>query len=194
MHKWIKALTGGLVLSLAVSFFGFVGTCSDIRDSVLRVHILANSDSEEDQQLKLQVRDAVVQAGADLLDGTEDQATARRLVEETLPTLCEAAQRCVWDHGYDYTVHAQLTDMYFTTRTYDSGTFPAGVYEAVRFTIGEGKGKNWWCVMYPPLCVSAATEIDEAFTDTQSDILQNGNRYRVRFKVVEWVERLLSMF
>ena len=194
MSRWIKVLTGGLVLSLAVSFFGFAGTCDTIRDSVLRVHILANSDSDEDQQLKLQVRDAVVRAGADLFDGGEDKTAARARIREALPMLCEVAQACVREHGYDYPVRAELTDMYFTTRTYDSGTFPAGVYEAVRFTIGEGKGKNWWCVMYPPLCVSAATDLDGAFTDSQSDVLQNGNRYRVRFKVVEWVERLLSLF
>ncbi len=197
MSRWIKALAGGVFLSLLFQMCGFAGDCRAIQGQVLRVHILANSDSDEDQSLKLKVRDAVITAGAGILDGAADGESAQKQVREALPFLQQAAQQCVYDNGYTYEVQAQLTNMYFTTRTYDSGTFPAGYYDAVRFTIGEGRGKNWWCVMYPPLCVSAAMDKDslsDVLTDTQTDVVENGQRYQVRFKVVEWVESFLSLF
>lgn len=197
MTRWIKALSGGLVLTLLLQFCGFSSDCAAIRDTVLRVHILANSDSDSDQQLKLKVRDAVVEAGAGLLDGVTDAETARGVLESALPTLRQAAQRCVYDNGYTYPVKAEVVNMYFTTRTYDSGTFPAGYYDAVRFTIGEGAGKNWWCVMYPPLCVSAATDkstLSDVLDPDETAIVQNGGQYQVRFKVVEWVEAVLAFF
>lgn len=197
MSRWIKALAGGVFLSLLFQMCGFAGDCRAIQGQVLRVHILANSDSDEDQSLKLKVRDAVITAGAGILDGAADGESAQKQVREALPFLQQAAQQCVYDNGYTYEVQAQLTNMYFTTRTYDSGTFPAGYYDAVRFTIGEGQGKNWWCVMYPPLCVSAAMDKDslsDVLTDTQTDVVENGQRYQVRFKVVEWVESFLSLF
>lgn len=197
MSRWSKALSGGLLLTLLLQFCGFAGNCEAIRNGVVRVHILANSDSEEDQQLKLKVRDAVTAAGENLLDGTEDIAAAREKLQAALPTLCAAAQQCVYDNGYAYEVNGEVTHMYFTTRTYDSGTFPAGYYDAVRFTIGEGAGRNWWCVMYPPLCVSAAADPDtltNTFTHAQTDIIEHSGRYRVRFKIVEWWERLMACF
>ena len=195
MSRWIKALAIGLLLTLMVELCVFSQDCSSIRSSVVRVHILANSDSEEDQALKLLVRDAVVEAGAGLLDGVSDPQTARQRLQKALPTLCEVAQQCVYEQGYAYTVNGEVTNMYFTTRTYENGTFPAGLYDAVRFTIGEGQGKNWWCVMYPPLCVSAACDsdtLDELLTDSQTDMVQHGSRYRVRFKVVEWIEGIAA--
>ena len=197
MSRWIKALAGGLLLSLLFQLCGFAENCEVIRSQVVRVHILAHSDSEEDQALKLKVRDAVTAAGADVLDGTETVEEARNKLEAALPSLCAVAQQCVYDNGYGYAVQGELTNMYFTTRTYDSGTFPAGYYDAVRFTIGEGKGHNWWCVMYPSLCVSAAADTDsleDTFTDKQTDMIENSGQYVVSFKVVEWLERLFSYF
>ncbi|MBR2338998.1 MAG: stage II sporulation protein R [Clostridia bacterium] len=197
MSRWLKAITGGLLLTLLFQFCGFAGNCDAIRTGVVRVHILAHSDSAEDQALKLKVRDAVTAAGADVLDGTEDVTAARQKLGAALPALCAAAQQCVYENGYPYEVRGELTNMYFTTRTYDSGTFPAGYYDAVRFTIGAGEGRNWWCVMYPPLCVSAAADPDtlsDTFTDAQTDMIENSGRYEVRFKLVEWWERLLSYF
>lgn len=193
--KWMKALSGGLVLTMVFQFCGFAADCAVIRDQVLRVHILAHSDSEQDQQLKLLVRDAVVEAGVGLLDGVSDPETARQILEQALPSLKAVAQRCVYDNGYTYPVEGEVVNMYFTTRSYEEGTFPAGYYEAVRFTIGDGEGKNWWCVLYPPLCVSAATDKDtlsQVLDEDQTALVEQGQPYEIRFKVVEWVEGLLA--
>ncbi len=193
MSRWCKALTGGLLLTLLVQFCSFVGVCEEIRADVLRVHILAHSDKEEDQQLKLLVRDAVLKAGEGLLDGVSSREEAKARLQTALPVLEQAARQCVSDNGFDYPVHAQTVNMYFTTRTYESGTYPAGYYDAVRFTIGDGAGKNWWCVLYPPLCLSAAVD-KSTLSDQQTAAIQNGERYQVRFKVVEWLETLFSIF
>ena len=194
MSRWIKALAGGLLLTLLFQFCGFTASCEGIRQTVVRVHILAHSDGEADQALKLKVRDAVTKAGAHLLIGTETAAEARKKIETALPDLQEAAQQCVYEQGYTYPVTAALTNMYFTTRTYESGTLPAGYYDAVRITIGEGQGRNWWCVLYPPLCVGAATDLSETLSENQTDIVQNAPRYHVRFKVVEWWESFCNLF
>lgn len=195
MKRWIKALCGAVVVCMVLSLCGFAGNCAVVRDSVVRLHVLANSDSEEDQTLKLKVRDAVTEAGAGVLDGVTDREQAEERLQDALPRLIETAQQCVYDEGYSYPVTAELTTMYFGTRTYDSGTFPAGRYRAVRFSIGEAKGKNWWCVMYPPLCVSAATDkasLSDVMSEGACTIVNDAPRYAVRFKVVEWFETVLE--
>lgn len=193
-RRWIRAVCGGLVICLLLSLGSFYGRCRDIQDKVVRLHILANSDSEEDQTLKLRVRDAVVEAAAGWLGDARDADEALVLAREQLPRLQQVAQQTVWDAGYDYGVEATLCEMYFTTRQYDTVTLPAGMYEAVRFTIGKGEGKNWWCVVFPPMCMGAATNPD-ALTDVldadQAALVQGGDRYVVRFKVVEWLENLV---
>lgn len=193
--RLLRAGIGGLVLCLLISLCGFYGRCTGVRESVVRLHILANSDSEEDQALKLKVRDAVVEAAAGWLDGAENADEALALAKERLPELKAVAQQTVTDAGYDYPVDATLCTMYFTTRQYDTVTLPAGVYEAVRFTIGSGEGKNWWCVVYPPLCAGAAMErktLNDVLDSEQVAMVTGGERFLVRFKVVEWWEALLD--
>ena len=193
MKRWIRALCGGLVLCLGLSVCDFAGECETIRSQMLRLHILANSDSEEDQALKLQVRDAVVEAAAGMLDGSENAQEAADLAEAQLERLRTVAEETVRRAGYDYPVTAERCRMYFTAREYGAVTLPAGEYEAIRFVIGSGEGHNWWCVLFPPLCVSAATEHKTAadvLTDTQEDIVTSPQRYTVRLKVVEWWEEL----
>ena len=193
--RLLRAGIGGLVLCLLISLCGFYGRCTGVRESVVRLHILANSDSEEDQALKLKVRDAVVEAAAGWLDGAENADEALALAKERLPELKAVAQQTVTDAGYDYPVDATLCTMYFTTRQYDTVTLPAGVYEAVRFTIGSGEGKNWWCVVYPPLCAGAAMErktLNDVLDSEQVAMVTGGERFLVRFKVVEWWEALLN--
>lgn len=193
-RRWIKAITGGLALCLLFSILGIYGQARGVRDGVVRLHILANSDSTADQTLKLKVRDAVTAAAADwpLMAADADEAAA--LAEERLPQIQAVAQQTVAAAGYDYPVAVKLADTYFTTRQYDAVTLPAGVYRAVQVTIGEGKGQNWWCVMYPPLCVGGAADGLDTFSPSQQDYLQGQERYRVRFWLVEWVETFLQMF
>lgn len=193
--RFLYAGIGGLVLCLLLSLCSFYGRCAAVRERVVRLHILANSDSEEDQALKLQVRDAVVEAAAGWLDGAADADEALVLAKERLPALEAVAQQTVQDAGYDYPVKATLCEMYFTTRQYDTVTLPAGVYEAVRFTIGEGEGKNWWCVVYPPLCAGAAVKrkgIGDVLDRDQVALVTDAGRFEVRLKVVEWWEGLTN--
>ncbi len=195
--RWMKAATAALVLCIVLSMGGFYGQCEGIRDTVVRLHILANSDSTADQNLKMQVRDAVTAAAEGWLAGADNTMEALTLAENRLPELQQVAQQTVWKAGYRYPVKAELCRMYFTTRQYDTVTLPAGMYEAVRIVIGAGEGQNWWCVMFPPMCVGAATK-ESALSDVlnagQQELVTGGQRYRVRFAVVEWFESFLNLF
>lgn len=193
-RRLVKAVTGALVLCLLGSLLGVYGQAQGVRDSVVRLHILANSDSTADQTLKLQVRDAVTAAAADWPLTADNAEEAAALARESLPHIQAVAQQTVSAAGYDYPVAVELDDMYFTTRQYDTVTLPAGTYRAVRVTIGEGRGQNWWCVMYPPLCVGSGADLSDALSAGQQDYVQGGERYRVRFWLVEWVESFLQMF
>ena len=195
--RWIKAIAGGLAICLMLSVCRLHGTCEGVRENAVRLHILAHSDSEEDQALKLKVRDAILALSADWQEEAATSAEALALAESRLPAIQATAQAVVAAEGYAYPVTAQVCRMYFTTRQYDTLTLPAGMYDAVRVSIGDGAGQNWWCVMYPPLCVGAATDRRQAtslWSDSQQDLVQNGGRYVVKFKIVEWAQRLLSKF
>ena len=193
--RFLRAGVGGLLLCLLISLCGFYGRCTEVRESVVRLHILANSDSDEDQALKLRVRDAVVEAAAGWLDSAEDAHEAQTLAKARLPELKAIAQQTVMDAGYEHPVDATLCRMYFPTRQYDNVTLPAGVYDAVRFTIGAGEGKNWWCVVYPPLCAGAAMQrktLSDVLDEKQVSMVTDTARFAVRFKVVEWWEQLVD--
>ncbi|MBR2319775.1 MAG: stage II sporulation protein R [Clostridia bacterium] len=195
--RWIKAVSGALVICLMLSVCQLHGTCESVRENVVRLHILANSDSAEDQALKLKVRDAILEASADWQEIAATPEEALALAEKRLPELQAVAEQTVAAEGYDYPVKAQVCRMYFTTRQYDTVTLPAGQYDAVRVSIGEAEGQNWWCVMYPPLCVGAATDRKKAtslWSDNQKKLVQGGDRYVVKFKVVEWAQKIFSRF
>ena len=188
--KYVRMMLGCVLIGVWVSVLVFGAGCADLRAETVRLHVVAHSDSEADQALKLQVRDAVCAETAQLLDGCADQAEALTRLRAALPALETVAGEVVRAAGYDYPVRAELTTMRFATRTYDSGTFPAGVYDALRLTIGEGAGRNWWCVVYPPLCVSAATAVDESALSDAAASVTRTPRYAVRFKLVEWLTQL----
>lgn len=194
MTRWLRAATGGVILCLLMQLLGFAAACEGLRAATVRLHVLAHSDSEADQALKLQVRDTVTAEAARLLADTDTHDEALAVLASSLPRLTAAAQQTVYAAGYTYPVRAELTEMYFTTRTYDSGTFPAGMYDALRISIGDAAGRNWWCVVYPPLCVSAATKPvrpDAVLTDRQTKVTKTP-QYAVRFKLVEWFTSLFD--
>ena len=197
MNRWMRAIAGGLLLCVCLSLCGFEGRCDDLRGRVLRLHILANSDSDADQALKLKVRDAVVEASAGWLDGVKSAEDAEDVLDGRLSELVDVARETVRRAGYAYPVTAERCEMYFTTRQYGDVTLPAGRYQAVRFVIGEGEGHNWWCVLFPPLCVSAATDAAttaDVLTQEEDAIVTKPGRYVVRLKVVEWWEAVAHWF
>ena len=195
--RWIKAVSGALVICLTLSVCQLHGTCESVREDVVRLHILANSDSAEDQALKLKVRDAILEASADWQEVAATPEEALALAKARLPHIQAVAQEVMAAEGYTYPVRAEVCRMYFTTRQYDPVTLPAGQYDAVRISIGEAEGQNWWCVMYPPLCVGAATNRKKAtalWSDNQKKLVQGDSRYAVKFKVVEWAQKIFSWF
>lgn len=191
--RLVRALAAALAVSLVVSLSGFSSQCDDIRTRVLRLHVLANSDSEADQALKLKVRDTITEQAAYLFDGSSDEQEALEQAREKLDVLQAAAQKRVCDEGYDYPVRAEVVRMYFDTREYETVTLPAGMYDALRITIGEAKGRNWWCVVFPPMCVSAAENaaaLSDVLEPEQERIVTRPKKYEIRFKTVEWVQSI----
>lgn len=189
--NFVIALT--LVLCAVFSCTSFAKQCAQIRGEVLRLHILANSDSAADQALKLKVRDAVLEEGAEIFEGASDLITAQGQIEAHTSRLKEIAEKTVKLNGYNYPVTVVVEKEYFNTRTYDDVTLPAGQYSAVRILIGEGEGKNWWCVMFPPMCLPAAESeatIDQVLTEEGTELVKSNPKYEVRFKIVEIFEEI----
>lgn len=190
MRTFFKALAAGTVAAMVLSFGHFNALCGEIRGEVVRLHVLAHDDTREEQALKLTVRDAVLTAADGLLDGVADTAGALDAVAAALPQLEAAANACLREQGSAHSAKVTLARTYFTTRTYDAGTLPAGWYNALRVVIGDGAGRNWWCVVFPPLCLSSAVKparLGDVLDEQACDVVENAPRYEVRFKVVEWV-------
>lgn len=192
----ISALAGMIAAVIFAGAASFADNCDEITENVFRLHILANSDGEEDQLLKLKVRDAVLEESESLFSRSDSAESALRLAEENLPLLEEAARGTIRASGYDYPVSCKIEEMYFDRRVYDSVTMPEGVYKALRITIGEAEGKNWWCVMYPPLCLPAVTDVDEVLSDDSGltpeevDMLKNPDNYEIRFYFLELYHKI----
>ena len=123
-----------------------------IAKEIIRFHVLANSDSDEDQALKMQVKEAVIAQMEPILKDAQDITETRALIKKFLPEIKKMAVKEIEKAGYDYPVSAKLTECYFPMKSYGDCTFPAGRYEALRICIGKAEGKNWWCVLYPNLC------------------------------------------
>lgn len=197
MKLLIKSLCIAFVLTVIYSVIPFQAECEQISTEVFRLHILANSDSEEDQALKLKVRDALLEYTDELFDDAKDRNDAENIAKENIETLQSVAQNTVYKNSCNYTVNAEVVKMYFNTRYYENYTMPAGMYDALRITIGSGKGHNWWCVMYPSICISSAIDNDEkvekTFSENQQEIVR-GNEYEYKFKVVEIFEKIVSFF
>ena len=183
-----------LVCLMALSFLPVHGE-GEIYDTVVRLHVLANSDSEADQALKLKVRDAILEVTAPLIENCATQAEAMEILNSHLADLEAAALAVISSEGYDYPVTVLLGEEDYPTRTYESCAFPAGTYVSLRVLIGEGEGQNWWCCLFPPLCLSAATaksDNEDAFIqvgltkDQYGIITETGKtKYKVRFKILE---------
>lgn len=190
LRVWEIVLLLGIIVFLSSSVFA-LQTQEELADKVVRLHVLANSDSEEDQALKLQVRDAVLARAEALLSGTLNRKEAESLLRGQLLELERLALQTVREAGYAYPVTVELADTEFPTREYDGFTLPAGEYLALRVLIGEAEGQNWWCVVFPPLCTVAATELESTASGAGlSDeevalITEESAEYVLKFKIVE---------
>ena len=193
MKLWEKAVCFALVFSILLSFTGLAAECEDIQNRVLRLHVLANSDSAQDQALKLKVRDRVLQVSAGMLDGVQNRGEAEKAVSARLEEIRAAAQDEVFRQGCRDPVRAELTNMYFSTRQYGDDTLPAGRYDALRITIGSGGGHNWWCVLFPALCLPAAeapSSLQDVLNRNEMQLVTGKRGYVIKFKSVELYEQL----
>ena len=193
-----KLLIASLVLSALLLFIGLfpVHGEAEIYDSVVRLHVLANSDSAEDQALKLTVRDAILQVTVPLLQDCTDREKAVAILNAHTQEIQAAAEQVIAEAGKEYPVSIVFGLEEYPERTYDSFCFPAGNYVSMRVCIGDAEGQNWWCCLFPPLCLGAATVSEEdaedacisvGLTPSQYKIITESDQpvYKVRFKLLE---------
>ena len=170
---------------------------SQLADKVIRLHVLANSDSQADQALKRYVRDQVLAQTTPLLEGVTSAPEAEAILQANLGLLTQTAQAAIAAQGYDYSVSVRLEETWFPTRQYQDVALPAGNYQALRVLIGEAEGHNWWCVIFPSLCVPATADgfADAAaaggFTDAEISLMTRANgAYVVKFRSLELLQAL----
>lgn len=201
-----RVLTGVVVLLCMLGLISILPIHGEakIYDTVVRLHVLANSDSEQDQALKLQVRDEVLRVTGPLLTDCKSREEAVAVLQAHGDEIRDAAQAVVRAQGYDYPVSILLGEEQYPTRNYENCCFPGGTYVSLRVCIGEAEGQNWWCVLFPPLCLSAAGAQEEdsnedafisvGLTGEQYKLITETDnvKYRIRFKVLETVQELLG--
>lgn len=199
LKTWELALMFGILIAAAIgSWLG--QEQKELADSVIRFHVIANSDSAVDQALKLAVRDRVLEEAQDLYPKGASLSQAREALESHLNVLAAVGRETVEAEGYDYPVTAQLTDCWFPTKEYEGFALPAGNYTALRVVIGEGEGQNWWCVAFPPLCLGAASEtVNQAleaglFTPEQGALVTGEEGYVLKFKAIELLGEIQGFF
>ena len=187
-----RALVCGFVLAALCSFFPFAAACGQLPRDVVRLHVVANSNGAEDQAVKLLVRDAVLEEAARWYQGAGSMEEASSRLCTHLQSIAGAARQVLEEQGAGYSATAQMTEMYFPTRDYGDFRLPAGRYRTLRVTLGEGAGKNWWCVVFPSLCLPAATQEEALLTlpEGERQVVEGGQDVQVKLKAVELWESL----
>lgn len=184
-----------LVLTIFVSAFTPVINMSEsISNKVFRLHILANSDEKFDQELKLKVRDKILSLSKELYNDCESVDEAINISKDNLDLFRETAQKVIAFYGFEYEARPYVTKEYFNTRKYDNFSLPAGIYDCLKIEIGQGKGKNWWCVMFPSVCLSGCTDDFNGVLSEDERRMIEEDKYIVKFKAVEIYEKLKNRF
>lgn len=189
-----------LLLLLGVQYEKRQRMQESIAGKVLRFHVLANSDEEYDQELKLKVRDAVGAQMAELLSDAKSRAECEQIIQRELDEIARTAQSVIKEEGYSYEAETFLREVEFPVKTYGDYTFPAGTYEALEIVIGEGEGHNWWCVMYPNMCFAgsvyevvdedAAEALREVLSPEEYEKVLASGDYEVQFKYLTFLNEL----
>lgn len=195
-----------LFLYIFVCAFSYVNAVSsDIANSVFRLHVIANSDEKEDQELKLKVRDNVLSYMNSICENVTTKEEAILIANEHIDEFKEIALNTIHENGYDYLVNIRIGNFSFPTKTYGDISLPAGYYDALRIEIGEAKGQNWWCVMFPPLCfvdVSSGIVPDDSKETMKSDLSDEefsliseneDSNVNFKFKLIEWFQNVKIM-
>lgn len=205
MKNFIKKLKPYIILITLLFVYVIISAQSytsavslDLSKSVLRLHVLANSDSEEDQALKLKVRDNLLQYMNSVCSDCTSKSEALRIANENKDVFQKIAENTIKENGYNYDVNIKINNFYFPTKTYGDISLPAGYYDALRVEIGEAKGQNWWCVMFPSLCfidVSSGIVNEEAKENLEENLGEESfevisknnddNEFKFKFKLIE---------
>lgn len=188
----------GLAITSAITDYS-QRVMADITSSVVRLHILANSDSDEDQQLKIKVRDDIIAYLDPLLESAENVEKTKEIIANNIEEIEKEAEKSIKKHGYAYNVTAVLGKSEFPQKSYNGTTFPAGKYDALKIIIGEGNGQNWWCVLYPQLCFSysesgelpptSKTKLKNVLTEDEYNIITSKDEIKFKLKIVEMFSR-----
>ncbi len=198
MFKLLKLLLVGALILGAYKLGTTVRDSQVLQDEIIRLHVVANSDSDADQQMKLQVRDAVIDYLGDKLEEVSSKADAKAFLKDHLEEITEVANQAIAAAGLSDKVQVTLLEEEFDTRDYDSFSLPAGIYDSLRIVIGDGGGHNWWCVVFPRLCLPKESfEVEAAgsgFSDTLTGTLQKAQGYKVRFWVLDCIGRIKNFF
>ena len=192
------------VLFLLLSAYSYVNAVSNnLADSVFRLHVIANSDSKEDQELKYKVRDSLIEYMNTLTNEMNSKEEVIEIAKSHLEDFKEIAQNVVKENGYNYDVNVEIGNFSFPTKTYGDISFPAGFYDALKVEIGKAEGQNWWCVMFPPLCFVDVTSgvvpeeskenLEENLGDEEYELIsdtQNSSILNIKFKIIELFESI----
>lgn len=173
-----------------MSLSNFNTACDDLRANVLRLHIIANSDSYEDQQLKLKIRDRILEESGELFSRSQTVDDAIVTANGSIEKIETLANEVIKENNFNYKAVASVKDSYFETREYDTFTLPAGTYKSLVIDLGKSEGKNWWCVIFPEICLPAASkaELSDTVSENSAQIAENKGNYVMRFKIVEVYE------
>lgn len=200
LKRWECALLVGVLCAVLWGCWAD-HTQEELAGRLIRLHVIANSDSQEDQALKLRVRDRVLEEAQEFYPQNATLEQARAALEGHLSQLAQAGQAQVAAEGYSYPVTASLEECWFPTKEYEGFALPAGEYTALRVVIGAGEGQNWWCVAFPPLCLGAASEtVDQAAQaglfgeDQVALVTQADEGYVLKFKSLELLGELKGLF
>ncbi|MBQ1997914.1 MAG: stage II sporulation protein R [Spirochaetales bacterium] len=198
---FLIALIIAYILYCAFSITYFSSVSGEIRENVVRLHILADSNSEIDQNVKLKVRDALLEKNTQLLSDKVTPKNATEYFKNSKDELEQCANEVLKENGLNYKATITLSKEYYTTRVYENLTFPAGVYTSIKVVLGSGEGKNWWCVMFPPLCVPVAdggietadnVNLEDYLNEDGKRLVSSQGKFKVGFKVIEWYEKLFK--
>ena len=200
MKKTLQCLGICLLFFVLIWMGSVITDRKQLNEELVRLHVVAESDSEEDQSVKLLVRDAVSEYLKDTMGEITDVKAAKNYIQTQLPQIETIANQVLAEAGIDASAVVSFAKENFGTRYYDTFKLPAGVYESLRIIIGEGQGKNWWCVVFPTLCLPATTEGFETvaagagFDDALTGALEGKTEYEIRFFLLDWLGKVENSF
>ncbi len=208
LKRLIMSISIALVLTVVTSQLSGVKADYEeyegIHDNVLRLHVIANSDRESDQKLKLALKDEIVKLSQSLFRGSQSVEQTKAIAKENLGAIKNMAAGFIQSKGYSYPVKVTLDKLNFPQKDYDGFTMPSGVYSSLNVEIGKASGKNWWCVLYPTMCIGTAVaspqadsdeleeESGDSFSQKQRDMLEQPSRYNIKFALFEMFDNLIG--